>query len=176
MLVIVENVYSLISSYYRELILGLAFGFIILLILHMANRHKLKKIIKRYESIIASNGDINVEDLLLSNQRNIKELRNDLGGLANKLSNLEVKQSFSVQKIGFIRYNAYDNIGNELSYSIALLDSFNSGFVISSLYGRDNSVSYAKPLNNGESRIPLSAEEQLAIDRALKGEHVEKVF
>lgn len=96
--------------------------------------------------------------------------------MEKKISSLEYKQSFSIQKIGYIRYNAFSDMGNQLSYSIALMDNYNSGFVLSSLYGRDSTVNYSKPLKNGSSRIPLSAEEQIAIDRAIKGENVEKTF
>ena len=61
-------------------------------------------------------------------------------------------------------------MGSELSFSIALLDNFSNGFVLTSIYGREQSISYAKPIKDGKSLYPLSVEEMQAIDRAIKGE------
>ncbi len=61
-------------------------------------------------------------------------------------------------------------MGSELSYSIVLLDEHLNGFVLTSIYGREQSVSYAKPIKDGKSTFPLSAEEMQAMDRAIKGE------
>jgi len=173
---VIERIFNFIAFYSVEVNFGLIIGFLLLFILYIHNRHKLKKITKRYQTLIVSNEGLNMEDILLNNQKDIVEVSNDLKQMEKQIYSLELKQSFSIQKIGFIRYDAFSDIGNELSYSIALMDDYNSGFVISSLYGREYSVSYSKPLKNGESRIPLSAEEQIAIDRAMKGENLEKVF
>lgn len=173
---VMERIYNFISLYSLELNLGFIIAIILLFVLNIHNQYKLKKITKRYKTLIASSNGINMEDILMHNQRSIAELDHDLKQIEKHISSLELKQSFSIQKVGFIRYDAFSDMGNELSYSVALMDGYNSGFVISSLYGRENSVSYSKPLKNGNSRIPLSAEEQIAIDRAIKGENVEKVF
>jgi len=83
---------------------------------------------------------------------------------------VETNLTFALQKIGFLRYNAFADMGSELSFSIALLDKYNNGFVLTSIYGREKSVSFAKPIKNGESNVPLSPEEMIAIDRAIRGE------
>lgn len=173
---VLESIYNFISLYSVEVNIGSIIGLMLLFILYIHNQYKLKKLSKRYQTLVTSDSGINIEDILLNNQRSIAEIGENIKEIEKVISSLELRQSFSVTKVGFIRYDAFYDVGNELSYSIALMDSFNSGFVLSSLYSRENSVNYAKPLKNGESRIPLSAEEQLAIDRAIKGENAEKVF
>lgn len=173
---VIERLYDIISLYSVEIILGILIGIIVLFVLYMVNRYKLQKITKRYKTLVDSNSGLNIEDILLNNQRSIAEIRDEINQINKQISSLELKYSFTIHRIGFIRYDAFSNVGNELSYSIALMDSYNSGFVLTSLYGRESSVNYSKPLKNGESRIPLSAEEQIAIERALKGDNVEKVF
>ena len=173
---VLESIYSFISLYSVEVNIGSIIGLLLLFILYIHSQYKLKKISKRYKSLVTNNSGINIEDILLNNQRSISEIGENIKEIEKNISSLELRQSFAVTKVGFIRYDAFYDVGNELSYSIALMDTYNSGFVLSSLYGRESSVNYAKPLKNGESRIPLSAEEQLAIDRAIKGENVEKVF
>ena len=172
----VERMENFVSLYSLEINIGLIIGIILLFILYIYNRYKIKKITLRYNSLVSGFSGINIEEILLNNQKNIIELSEEFKQMEKKISSLEYKQSFSIQKIGYIRYNAFSDMGNQLSYSIALMDNYNSGFVLSSLYGRDSTVNYSKPLKNGSSRIPLSAEEQIAIDRAIKGENVEKAF
>ncbi len=71
-----------------------------------------------------------------------------------------------IQKVGIVRFNAFDNVGSNLSYSIALLDNYNNGVVISSLYSRDSSSTYAKPVVDGKSSFSLSEEEIESIEKA----------
>jgi hypothetical protein len=69
-----------------------------------------------------------------------------------------------------LRYNPFDNVGGDQSFSIALLDANNNGFVITSLYAREGTRVFAKPIKNGESEFPLSEEEKEAINRAISSE------
>ena len=59
-----------------------------------------------------------------------------------------------------LRYNAFDNTGSDLSYSVALVDEENNGVVLSSIYGREENRCYAKPVIAGKSQYVLSKEEQ----------------
>lgn len=173
---VIANMYGIINQFSLEIILGLIICIFLLLILNLQTRSKVKRIRESYDILVGGNPQVNIDDVLMDNQRNISEINEEIGEIQKKISSMEVKHSFALQKVGFIRYNAFDGVGNELSYSIALLDSYNTGFVLSSIFGRESSVNYSKPIKNGESKIPLSAEEQIAMDRALKGENIEKVF
>lgn len=68
--------------------------------------------------------------------------------------------------MGIVRFNAFDGTGSDLSFSVALLDSRRNGVVITSLYGRNESRVYGKPVENGESPYTLSPEEKEAIEKA----------
>ena len=76
-----------------------------------------------------------------------------------------------VQKCNIIRYNAFNDTGSDLSYSIAMLDNFNDGLIITSIYGRNESTNYAKPIV-GVSSYPLSVEEELVLNRSLKATQI----
>ena len=80
--------------------------------------------------------------------------------------NLEQQLNQCIQNVGIVRYNAFDDVGSELSFAIALLDNENNGFVINSIYGRTSSNVYAKSIENGTSRYALSDEEIKAVNRA----------
>lgn len=171
-----EYIREFISLYYIEIIIGLAIGMILLLILFLITLHKHSKAKQRYNSFMRGLKGVNIEDLLIYIDKDIKNLERDINLIEHNISGFETKLTFAIQKIGFYRYDAFGGMGSELSFSIALLDNFLNGFILTSIYGRESSISYAKPLKDGKSSIPLSAEEMLAIDRAVKGEGLEKSF
>ncbi len=85
------------------------------------------------------------------------------------LSHLEEICRKSIRGLGVVRYSAFEDTGGDLSFSIAMLDGYKDGFVISSIFGKDDCRVYAKPLNRGKSSYKLSEEENRALEVALKG-------
>ena len=111
-----------------------------------------------------------VEDVRLLLQRQkafMDEVEKNFNQTRKKLDELNIKQLDNIQKIGFIRFDAFKDIGGELSFSLALLNGKNEGVVISSLHGREGSRVYGKTVKDGASSFPLSDEEKEAIKRAL---------
>jgi hypothetical protein len=64
-------------------------------------------------------------------------------------------------------YNAFENIGNNMSFSIAALNDKKDGFLITGIYTRENSYVYAKEIINGISNKELSEQEKEALNKAL---------
>jgi uncharacterized protein YlxW (UPF0749 family) len=73
----------------------------------------------------------------------------------------------AVQRIGLVRYDAFEDMGGHLSFSAALLDAEGDGIVITSINGRQDTRCYAKPVEAWTSRHNLSEEEEAAIQQAL---------
>ncbi len=72
-----------------------------------------------------------------------------------------------IQKYSMIRYKAFDDVGSDLSFSIALLDEKNDGIILTGIYGRYESTTYAKPIDKGISRYDLSEEEEQVLKEAI---------
>jgi len=72
------------------------------------------------------------------------------------------------QRIGLVRFDAFDDVGGEQSFALALLDAHGSGVVLSNLFGRSESRMYAKCITEGKPEHTLSSEEQEAVRRALE--------
>ena len=72
-----------------------------------------------------------------------------------------------VGTVGLTRYDAFDDAGGQLSYSAAFLDEAGDGVVLSTLNGRAETRSYAKPVRGGRSEHHLSEEERAAIAMAM---------
>ncbi len=163
-----------VGEYIVEFILFLYIGFLILIIASLISNHKNKKLLEKYNLLVRNFNGENLEQLIIYLQNHINELNGNLNSARLDIEEIGRKLDFAMQKTGFIRYNAFDDMGSELSYSIALLDSFENGFILTSIYGRDHNINYAKDIKNGESKSKLSAEEIIALERALKS-NVEKV-
>lgn len=123
---------------------------------------KLKKRLNRF----LKRGEKDLEDVLLNQTQKLGKQGKDINRISLKVSELDKISQKSVQKIGIVRFNPFRDVGGDQSFSIALLDSKNNGFVITSHYYKEFNRVYAKPLNNGDSQYPLSKEEREAIDKA----------
>ena len=85
------------------------------------------------------------------------------------LEHIELRLKQSAQHFGLIRFNPYADGGGDQSFALALLNEHRNGFVLSSLYHREGTRIYAKPIIGGEaSMYALSNEEKEAIEKALK--------
>ncbi len=90
--------------------------------------------------------------------------------LSRSSDRLEIEVGKSMQRLGLVRFNAFEGLGGEQSFALALLDAAGDGFVLSSLQGRDDSRLYAKPVTKCNSAYTLSAEEKQAIGLAYEGD------
>jgi Lon protease-like protein len=79
---------------------------------------------------------------------------------------LKKNVSHSLSRYGLVKYDAFNDVSGNLSFAIALLDENGSGLVLNSMHSRESCYTYAKEIIEGKSFVPLSEEEQQAIDQA----------
>lgn len=170
------DILNLVNDYSGEIILGLGGFSILLLIINLIAFSKIGKIRGKYDSFVSNVNIDNVEELLVNLGKDVEEIHGDINIIKSNVEAIETRLSFAIQKVGFVRYNAFAEMGSELSYSVALLDNYKNGFVLTSIYGRDYTASYAKPIKFGKSTYDLSVEEVQAIDRAIQGEYRPKTI
>lgn len=96
-------------------------------------------------------------------------LESAITSLGQQLDRTDLKVSDCYQKVGYIKYDAFGDVGGELSSSMALLTDNGNGFVVTSINGRSESRVYVKLIENMRSSTPLSDEENKAITYAMKG-------
>ena len=70
------------------------------------------------------------------------------------------------QKVGILKYNAFQEMGGKLSFSMAMLDDKNSGYILTSVHTREGCYTYIKEIIKGESFVVLSEEERRALEEA----------
>ena len=74
---------------------------------------------------------------------------------------------FVFQKYGLVKYDAFQEMGGKLSFSLAMLDEKNDGFVLNAVHSREGCYTYVKEIIDGNSIITLADEEQQALEAAL---------
>jgi hypothetical protein len=155
---------------FQNLIIPLAFllVFIVMLVLLILNTIKLNRLQRKYKRFMSGSGEMSIEQVLSDCIRRIEKHELVHMNTKRNIENIEDMVSTCVQKVGVVRFNAYDKVGSDLSYAVALLDGNNNGVVICSLFSRDSCTTYAKPLTEGVSKYSLSNEEKEAVQKAMK--------
>ena len=97
-----------------------------------------------------------VDSLLESNEENDSNI---------KVLSKNMQRTY--QKMGLIKYDAFHEMGGKLSFSLAMLDMRNNGFIINAMHTREGCYTYIKEIIDGNSVIVLSEEEQEALKRAM---------
>ena len=167
-----KEILELLKDYSLELLLASIFIGLICLILLIVNYSKTNKLIKKYNRLMKGADNKNLEAMLLSHLDTIKDGLSRLDDIEADLKNQNARLKKCTQNIGLVRYNAFDQMGGDQSFSVALLDDRGDGFVLTNLYGRNSSSTFAKPVKLRQSTYPLTNEEMEAIERAYypKGE------
>lgn len=93
-------------------------------------------------------------------------LPEDVQGLREEVAELRLDSADALRHLAVVRYDAFGDMGGNLSWSVALLDDHASGVVITSINGRSDGRTYAKSINAGQCDQPLSPEETDAVAHA----------
>ncbi|MDK2856127.1 MAG: hypothetical protein PWQ86_1340 [Bacillota bacterium] len=139
----------------------------VLLLLVVVLWLRLSALTRRYNAFMTGNNAASLEGLLEETLSRAREQSEALRDLRFALRQLETMQKRTVQRIGIVRFNAFPDTGSDLSFAVAILDGHGDGVVLSSLYGREESRVYAKPVRGGRSTYHLTQEEEKAIAQAL---------
>jgi hypothetical protein len=105
---------------------------------------------RKYISFMKKLGNGNNLDTMLKDYlQDVSEIKKDNSEIKAYYTKLDNDLNSCIQKIGLVRYNAYKDVGSDLSFAIALLDNNDNGVVLNGLYGSESSNIYAKPIKNG---------------------------
>ena len=108
------------------------------------------------------------EDIAKDLMRRIARLEAKSEELDPRIDWLEKAASASIQKIGFVRFNPFQDTGGDNSFIIALLDRGNTGVILSSLYMREGVRVYAKSIEQGKAKQALSEEEKKILEQTIQ--------
>jgi enoyl-CoA hydratase/carnithine racemase len=122
-----------------------------------------QRLLGQYQHLMTGTSGGNLEAMLTDHVARVRETAAHVEAVDQLAHRLEKAASFSLQHLGMVRFNPFQDTGGDQSFAIALVDSHGNGVVLSSLHGRGATRVYAKPLQTWESTYSLTDEEKEAI-------------
>ncbi|WP_379155979.1 DUF4446 family protein [Paenibacillus sp. sgz5001063] len=159
---------ELIAEQLSMFIMGFALIIVVLAVSLIVQGAKIRKMRRKYDAMMSGSGVEDLESLLIDLRNQGDLLEETQREHKTMIEAAQVKLKGMKSKVAVKRYNAFGERGNDLSFSLAIIDDNQNGVVLTSLHNRENSYIYSKPLESGKSQYPLSPEEKEAITLALQ--------
>lgn len=139
----------------------------VLFVLLIVSNIKLKKLRRLYGEFMKGKSAVSLENIVVEALGVSRQAVAESEKNRRLMAEHDVRIQHCVQGVGVIRYNAFEDMGGDLSFSVALLDQKSNGIAMTSITGRHDNRFYCKPIVAGKSVYPLSPEEENAIIKAL---------
>lgn len=166
------NIFDELGIDIGYVLLGVAAFAIILFILVIILFVKTKNLKKKYKSFMSGSDGKNLEEIILSRFSEIDFLKLENKKVRTKLENISETLLTTYQKVGIVKYDAFKEMGGKLSFSLAMLNDNNDGFIINSMHSsREGCYTYIKEILKGESYVVLAEEEKLALEQAINSKN-----
>lgn len=149
------------------IVIGMAAVILLLVILMIVNIVQMSKLKKRYAIFMKGENAKSLEDTLVYRLEQVDELIETNAANERNIDALFKRMKFGFQKYGLAKYDAFQEMGGKLSFSLAMLDEKNDGFVLNAVHSREGCYTYVKEIIDGNSIITLADEEQQALEAAL---------
>lgn len=141
----------------------LALLVLVLIVIVIIQSIRLGRAVRSYRALVGDGSPGSLAELLEEQGEQGRTILKQLNALNALHTELEARSRGSLQHVGLVRFNPFEDTGSDQSFAIALLDGEQDGIVISSLHGRTNTRLFAKPVQGGRSNHALSDEEEQAI-------------
>ena len=149
------------------IVIGLGVIVLIMLGIMINQALKLNYMKKRYRKMMAGVDGANLERMLMGHIDEVKKVVEKNEQLDAENKRIDALLQTAITRVGVVRFRAFDDMGSDLSYAVAMLDSHNNGVILSSIFGREDSRSYVKPIENGNSSYTMTEEEEKALNDAM---------
>lgn len=163
-----RNVMELLANINPLIYIAIMFVMlIIMLLVTVTLNSKVNRMIKKYEKFMKGKNAEDLDDILHQTLDKMDKIE-----LAHHRSMIKIDEGLNsigstYKKMGIVKYDAFKEMGGNLSFALAMLNSENNGFIINTMHGRESSYTYIKEIINGEAYSTLGEEEKEALDKAL---------
>lgn len=152
----------------ETLIILIIAGVAVAALLLAASAHRRLSATRRSLSILQGTFEgSTLVDAVATYIQHVRRIESDIRALTSSQEELFDRLSRSARNVGLVRYDAFDDMGGQMSFSAAILNDHGDGVVLTSINGRTEARTYAKTVEVGGSDHNLSPEEQKAISEAL---------
>lgn len=149
------------------LIIALFVLVVVLFILVINTNMKYNRLKFSYNSFMKGKDGRTLEDSIFERFEELDNLTEMTIKNRQAIRKINEEMMSNFQKVGIVKYDAFNEMGGKLSFAITLLDGNNSGYIINSMHSREGCYNYVKEIVKGESYIELSEEEAESLDNAI---------
>lgn len=149
------------------ILLGVIVLLVILLIVTIVQIAKTSKLKKKYEKFMQGKDAKSLEADIIKLYEDNQDIKSMTDTNRQDIKKLYKNMELTFQKIGIIKYDAFQQMGGKLSFSLALLNENNDGFILNSVHSSEGCYSYTKEIKGGECEISLGEEEEKALNIAM---------
>lgn len=128
---------------------------------------RVRALSRRLHRLTAGATGASLERVLMDHLARVEEVDTRQRQVEQRVSALEGRIPLCVQHVGLVRYDAFEDVGGQQSFSLAMLDAQQNGIILTSVYSRSDVRVYAKAVRQGQPSHPLSEEELQALRDAL---------
>lgn len=147
---------------------------LVLIIIVLNQSLIMHRLSRRYNMFMKGSDGMSLEKILAKNMKELERLNDISNDHELRLHILQKHANQVMSKYGMVKYDAFDDVGGKLSFSLAMLDVNNNGYILSAIHSRENCFFYIKEIVNGESYILLSSEEMTALKSAVNFAELER--
>ena len=151
-------------------LLGVAAVALVALLLALFLAMRLRRLTRQFAIVRGDGEERDIMTALGGSLKRLDAVDRRIDEVAAGQQELETIGRFSLQRFALVRYDAFEDMGGQMSFSAALLDDHGDGVVITSINGRSETRTYAKQIHRHDSEHNLSGEERAAIEAARSGD------
>lgn len=140
---------------------------IILFLLNVNVNMKYNRLKRSYSSFMRGRDGKNLEQSILSKFAELDEMNDTVKQNTRDIEELFGEIQNNYQKVGIVKYDAFNEMGGKLSFALTLLDGNNSGWIINAMHSREGCYTYIKEIVRGQSYIELAEEEAESLEQAI---------
>lgn len=140
---------------------------LVLLAICIVNICSISKLKKTYRKFMSGKSAKSLENEIAALFEDNKFIKSSVDKNKKDIRTIYKNMESVFQKIGIIKYDAFNQMGGKLSFCLALLDENNNGFILNSVHSAEGCYSYTKEIKKGECRLELGEEEKQALYMAM---------
>ena len=140
---------------------------IVLIVLLVILSDKYKRLQKSYATFMKGKNGKNLEKSIFKKFAELEEIADLVKSNEEKIQNIYKKMESHYQKVGIVKYDAFHEMGGNLSFALTMLDENDNGWIFNAMHSREGCYTYIKEVVKGESYIELSEEERQCLEKSI---------
>ena len=149
------------------ILIGMAVVILLLFILLISSNLKYNKLKRSYMAFMEGKDGKSLEESFQDKFDAIDKVMNLANENRNDINNFYDKIKEDFQKVGLVKYDAFNEMGGRLSYALTLLDGNDNGYIVNTMHSREGCYAYVKEIENGKSNFELAEEEKESLEKAI---------